>query len=70
MRLAEISDSDQALKMLREIKQKKDENVQCYAERLLSLPTEAYSGQQGGVRAADRSRGVFHRWFIFRLSPI
>ena len=32
MRFAEISDSDQALKMLREIKQHRDENVQCYAE--------------------------------------
>ena len=37
MRFAEISDSDQVLIMLREIKQYRDENVQCYAERLLSL---------------------------------
>ena len=70
MRFAEISDSDQALKMLREIKQKKDENVQCYAERLLSLPTEAYSGRQGGV---DRSLeghftdGLYFDYLQFKL---
>lgn len=73
MRFAEISDSDQALKMLREIKQKKDENVQCYAERLLSLATEAYSDQQGGVRAADRSLvgyftdGLYFDYLQFKL---
>ena len=55
MRFAEISDSDRALKMLREIKQHRDENVQCYAERLLSLASEAYSNQPCGVRAADRT---------------
>lgn len=55
MRFAEISDSEQALKMLREIKQHRDENVQCYAERLLSLATEAFNNQPGGIRAADRT---------------
>ena len=73
MRFAEISDSDQALKMLREIKQKKDENVQCYAERLLSLAAEAYSGQYAGVRAADRSLvgyftdGLYFDYLQFKL---
>ena len=55
MRFAEISDSNQALKMLSEIKQHRDENVQCYAERLLSLASEAYNNQPGGVRAANRT---------------
>ena len=55
MRFAEISDSDQALKMLREIKQHRDENVQCYAEKLLSLASEAYHNHPGGVHAADRT---------------
>lgn len=55
MRTAEISDSDQALKMLREIKQQQDENVQCYAERLLSLASVAYNNQPGDIRAADRT---------------
>ena len=53
MHFAEISDSDQALKMLREIKQYRDENVQWYAERLLFLASEAYNNQPGGVQAAD-----------------
>ena len=55
MRFAEISDPEQASKMLREIKQKKDENVQCYAERLLSLASEAYAGQPDAIIMAKNN---------------
>ena len=53
MCFAEIS--EQALKMLKEIKQNRDESVQCYAERLLALATEVFHNQPGGIRAADRT---------------
>ena len=48
--------SEQALKMLREIKQRRDENVQCYAERLLSLASGAFNNQPGGVRGLVRQK--------------
>jgi len=73
MRFAEISDPEQASKMLREIKQKKDENVQCYAERLLSLASEAYAGQPDGMRAAERqlvgyfSDGLYYDFLQFKV---
>ena len=73
MRFGEISDSDQALKMLREIKQYRDENVQWYAERLLSLASEAYNNQPGGVRAADMTLvghftdGLYFDYLQFRM---
>ena len=40
--------------MLRKKKQKPEENVQLYAERLLSLAEEAFTGQNGGVAAIER----------------
>ena len=53
-RFAEISDPQHAFVLLRKIKQKPEENVQLYAERLLSLAEEAFTGQNGGVAAIER----------------
>ena len=55
MIFAEISDSNQPLKMDREIRQHRDEKVKCYAESVLYFATEAYSNQHGGVCATDRA---------------
>ena len=54
LRFAEISDPQHAFVLLRKIKQKPEENVQLYAERLLSLAEEAFTGQNGGVAAIER----------------
>ena len=53
-RFAEISDPQHAFVLLQKIKQKPEENVQLYAERLLSLAEEAFTGQNGGVAANER----------------
>ena len=53
-RFAEIADPQHAFVLLRKIKQKPEENVQLYAERLLSLAEEAFTGQNGGVSAIER----------------
>ena len=73
LRFAEISDPQQALKMLREIKQKREENVQCFAERLLSLATEAFADQPGGMQAAERqlighfNDGLYYDFLQYKL---
>ena len=54
LRFAEISDPQHALVLLRKIKQKPEENVQFYAERLLSLAEEAFAGPNGWVAAIER----------------
>ena len=52
-RFAEVTDSAHALMLLRKVKQRSDENVQIYAERLLA--EEAYAGvQDGGDAAIER----------------
>ena len=43
------------------VKRKTEENVQVYAERLLSLVEEAFTGQNGGVAAIERQL-VFFFW--------
>ena len=53
-RFAEISDPQHAFFLLRKIKQIPEENVQLYAERLLSLAEKAFTGQNGGVAAIER----------------
>ena len=50
-RFAEISDPHYAFVLLQKNKQKPEENVQLYAERLLSLADEAFTYQYGGVAA-------------------
>jgi len=41
-KFSEISDPQHALLLLRKVKQKPDENVQLYAERLLTLAEDVY----------------------------
>ena len=53
-RFAEISDPQHAFVLLRKIKQKSEENVQLYAERLLSLAEKAFTGKNGRVAAIER----------------
>ena len=53
-RFAEISDPHNAFVLLRKNKQKPEENVQLYAENLLSLAEEAFTGQNAGVAAIER----------------
>ncbi|XP_053387151.1 uncharacterized protein LOC128550971 [Mercenaria mercenaria] len=47
-RFSEIHDSQHALYLLQKIKQKPDENVNVYAERLLTLAEDAYENQDQG----------------------
>ena len=46
-RFSDVTDPQFALGMLRQTRQKKGENVQMYAERILSLAEEAFLGQGG-----------------------
>ena len=59
-RFAEITNPQHAFVLLRKVKQRADENVQLYEERLLALAEEALAGQNGGVAAIERQLvGVF-----------
>ena len=49
LRFAEIQDPQYAFSLLKTTKQKTDENVQIYAERLLSLATDAYENIEGNL---------------------
>ena len=49
-RFAEITDPQHAFTLLQKVKQKPDENVQLYAERLLALTEEALLIQQTGIQ--------------------
>ena len=53
-RFSEISDPQHAFMLLRKVRQRADENVQVYAERLLTLAEEAFVGQNGGVAAIEQ----------------
>lgn len=57
-RFGEVSDPSHALVLLRRVKQKPDENVQIYAERLISLAEQAYGGQPQGNRDAAEAQLV------------
>ena len=73
LRFAEISDSQHTFVFLRKIKQKPEENVQLYAERLLSLAEEAFTGQNGGVAAIERQlvgffiHGLAHNYLKIKV---
>ena len=54
MRFAEITDPMQAFSMLRKVRQKHDENVQLYGERMLSLARDAFEGQDATQVAVQR----------------
>ncbi|CAC5415432.1 unnamed protein product [Mytilus coruscus] len=47
LRFAEVTDSQHAFEILNKLKQKPTENVQVFAERLLTLAEEAFRGQDG-----------------------
>ena len=72
-RFAKISDPQYAFVLLRKIKQRPEENVQLYAERLLSLAEEAFKGQNGGVAAIERQLvgffvdGLVHDYLKMRV---
>lgn len=46
-RFAEVTDPQHALMLLRKVRQKPNENIQVYAERLLALAEDAFLGQMG-----------------------
>ena len=47
VRFSDITDNQMALSLLRHVRQKAGENIQNYAERILSLAEEAYDNQGG-----------------------
>lgn len=47
-RFAQVTDASHALVLLRRERQKPDENIQIYAERLISLAEQAYGGSTSG----------------------
>ena len=54
VRFAEIQDPQYAFSLLKTIKQQTDENVQFYAERLLSLATDAYENIEGNLDIIEK----------------
>lgn len=72
-RFAEIAVPEQALRMLRNMKQMKDENVQCYAERVLSVATDALMVNPDGMQAYELqvigyfSEGLYYDYMQFKL---
>lgn len=48
-RFSDVTDPQYALSLLRSIRQKPGENIQIYAERILSLAEEAFEGQGGNT---------------------
>lgn len=49
VRFSDVTDNQMALSLLRQVRQKAGENIQNYAERILSLAEEAYNNQGGGA---------------------
>jgi hypothetical protein len=49
LRFSDVTSPQIALSMLRQVKQKVGENIQIYAERILSLAEEAYDNQGGNA---------------------
>lgn len=47
VRFSDVTDRQMALSLLRTVKQKQGENIQLFAERILSLAEEAYQNQGG-----------------------
>lgn len=47
VRFSDVTDAQMALSLLRAVKQKPGENIQVYAERILSLAEDAYQNQGG-----------------------
>ncbi|MCG7874780.1 MAG: hypothetical protein N0C90_00440 [Candidatus Thiodiazotropha endolucinida] len=77
-RFAEISDPMQAFSLLRKVKQKYDENVQLFGERILALARDAFAGQDPTLDAVQRQLigffvdGLHHDYLrikVMRESP-
>ena len=64
-RFAEISDAQHAFTLLHKIKQKHEENIPVFAERLLSLANQAYSDDS--LRTADVQKQLVN-FFVDGLS--
>ena len=47
VKFSDVTDNQMALSLLRQVRQKAGENIQNYAERILSLAEEAYDNQGG-----------------------
>ena len=62
-RLAEVTDPQHALMLLRKVRQKPNENIQVYAERMLALAEDAFIGQMG-----DSVQTQLVGFFIDRLA--
>lgn len=58
-RFADISDAQHAFTLLRQVRQERNENVQVYAERLLSLAEQAYEGAQDARVTEGQLVGFF-----------
>jgi predicted DsbA family dithiol-disulfide isomerase len=58
-RFADISDAQHAFTLLRQVKQERNERVQVYAERLLSLAEQAYEGAQDAQVTESHLIGFF-----------
>ena len=58
-RFADISDAQHAFTLLRQVRQERNENVQIYAERLLSLAEQAYEGAQDARVTEGQLVGFF-----------
>ena len=72
-RFAEITDPIQAFSMLRKVRQKHDENVQLYGERMLSLARDAFEGQDATQVAVQRQLigffvdGLYHDYLRIKV---
>ena len=53
-RFAEITDNQHDFMLLRKLKQTREESVQKFAERMLTLAEEVYRDEPGGVEAIER----------------
>lgn len=73
MRFGDVTDPQHALRMLRDVRQKKGENVQCYAERMLFLAEQGFTGQPGGFAAVERqligyfTDGLYYDYLQFKI---
>ena len=49
VRFSDVTDNQMVLSLVWQVRQKTGENIQNYAERILSLAEEAYDNQEGGA---------------------
>ena len=63
-RFSDVSDAQYAFSMLRSIRQKPDENVQLFAERILALYPEAYPNAGAHEETKDLIQGQLTNFFI------